>query len=102
MLSDLKQRGVQDILIACTDNLTGLSKAITAAYPRAAIQKCIVHQMIRASLKYVSYKDLKAVAASLRPIYTAPHDAAALDRYEEQWEKQYPWYSKSWRNNWKE
>jgi transposase-like protein len=104
VLTDLRQRGVEDILIACTDNLTGFSEAIQASFPQTAIQKCVVHQ-IRNSLKYVSYKDLKAVAADLRPIYTAPHEAAALaalDRFEETWGKQYSWCVKSWRANWAE
>lgn len=104
VLTDLRHRGVEDILIACTDNLTGFSEAIQASFPQTAIQKCIVHQ-IRNSLKYVSYKDLKAVTTALRPIYTAPHEEAALaalDRLEEQWGKPYPWCVKSWRANWAE
>ena len=104
VLTDLRQRGVQDILIACTDNLTGFSEAIQASFPQTAIQKCVVHQ-IRTSLKYVSYKDLKAVTADLRPIYTAPNEAVALtalDRFEETWGKPYPWCVKSWRANWAE
>lgn len=104
VLSDLRHRGVEDILIACTDNLTGFSEAIQASFPRTAIQKCIVHQ-IRSSLKYVSSKDLKAVTADLRPIYTAPNEEAALaalDRFAEKWNKQYPWCVKSWRANWAE
>ena len=104
VLTDLRHRGVEDILIACTDNLTGFSEAIQAAFPQTAIQKCVVHQ-IRNSLKYVSYKDLKAVTAELRPIYTAPNEAAALaafDRFAEQWGTPYPWCVKSWRANWAE
>ena len=104
VLTDLRHRGVEDILIACTDNLTGFSEAIQASFPQTAIQKCVVHQ-IRNSLKYVSYKDLKAVTAALRPIYTAPNEAAAvaaLDRFETEWGKQYPWCVKSWRANWAE
>ena len=104
VLSDLRQRGVEDLLIACTDNLTGFSEAIQASFPRTAIQKCVVHQ-IRNSLKYVSYKDLKAVTAGLRPIYPAPIEEAALAalaRFAETWGKQYPWCVKSWRANWTE
>lgn len=104
VLTDLQHRGVADILIACTDNLTGFSEAIQASFPGTAIQKCVVHQ-IRNSLKYVSYKDLKAVTTDLRPIYTAPNEAtalAALDRFAEQWGKAYPWCVKSWRTNWSE
>lgn len=104
VLSDLRQRGVEDILIACTDNLTGFSEAIAAQFPQTAVQKCVVHQ-IRTSLKYVSYKDYKKVTADLRPIYTAPNEAAAraaLDRFAVQWEGAYPWCVKSWRANWDE
>lgn len=104
VLTDLQHRGVKDILIACTDNLTGFSEAIQASFPLTAIQKCVVHQ-IRTSLKYVSYKDLKAVTAALRPVYTAPTEEAALRAlaaFEEQWGKQYPWCVKSWRANWAE
>src|SRR6202008_4482350 len=71
VLTDLRNRGVQDILIICVDNLKGFSDAITACYPKTEIQKCVIHQ-IRNSIKYVSYKDLKKVTAALRPIYTAP------------------------------
>jgi putative transposase len=104
VLSDLRHRGVEDILIACTDNLSGFSEAIAASFPQTAIQKCVVHQ-IRTSLKYVSYKDYKKVTADLRPIYTAPNEAAAvlaLDRFAETWGKTYPWCVKSWRANWDE
>lgn len=104
VLTDLRHRGVEDMLIACTDNLTGFSEAIQASFPQTAIQKCVVHQ-IRNSLKYVSYKDLKAVTADLRPIYTAPNEAAALaalGRFAEIWGKQYPWCVKSWQANWAE
>lgn len=104
VLTDLRQRGVQDILIACTDNLAGFSEAIAAAFPRTAVQKCVVHQ-IRASLKYVSYKDYKPVTADLRPIYTAPTEEAALDAldaFAATWGKTYPWCVKSWRANWAE
>lgn len=104
VLTDLRQRGVQDLLIACTDNLTGFSEAIQSSFPQTSIPKCIVHQ-IRSSLKYVSYKDLKAVTTDLRPIYTAPNEAAALaalERFEVKWGKASPWCVKSWRANWAE
>lgn len=104
VLSDLRQRGVEDILLACTDNLSGFSEAIAASFPRTAIQKCVVHQ-IRTSLKYVSYKDYQHVTADLRPIYTAPNEAAALqalERFAETWGKTYPWAVKTWRANWDE
>lgn len=103
-LSDLRQRGVQDILIACTDNLTGFSAAIVASFPQTAVQKCVVHQ-IRASVKYVSDKDLKAVLADLRPVYTAATEEAALallDRFAAKWGTAYLWCVKSWRANWAE
>ena len=104
VLSDLRQRGIQDILIACTDNLKGFSESIAASFPKTLIQKCVVHQ-IRNSLKYVSYKDLKAVTVAMRPIYTASTEEAglaALDQFEEDWGKQYAWCVKSWRTNWSE
>ncbi|MBN3527060.1 IS256 family transposase [Paenibacillus apiarius] len=104
VLNELKNRGVQDILITCVDNLTGFSQAITACYPQTEIQKCIIHQ-IRNSTRYVSYKDLKKVTADLKPIYKATTEEAALvelDRFEEIWGTKYPLIVRSWRNNWAE
>lgn len=104
VLNELKNRGVQDILITCVDNLTGFSQAISACYPATEIQKCIIHQ-IRNSTRYVSYKDLKKVTADLKPIYKAATEEAALvelDRFEEEWGKKYPLIVRSWRNNWSE
>jgi transposase-like protein len=104
VLNELKSRGVEDILIACVDNLTGFSEAISACYPKTDIQKCVVHQ-IRNSLKYVSYKDYKAVTAALKPIYKASTEEAAraeLDQFEETWGTKYPMVVRSWRNNWDE
>jgi transposase-like protein len=104
VLNELKNRGVQDILITCVDNLTGFSQAIAACYPETEIQKCIIHQ-IRNSTRYVSYKDLKKVTADLKPIYKAATEEAALvelDRFEEEWGKKYPLIVRSWRNNWNE
>lgn len=104
VLNELKNRGVQDILITCVDNLTGFSQAITAYYPQTEIQKCIIHQ-IRNSTRYVSYKDLKKVTADLKPIYKASTEEAALvelDRFEEVWGTKYPLIIRSWRNNWDE
>lgn len=104
VLTDLRNRGVEDILIICVDNLKGFSEAIAACYPQTEIQKCIIHQ-IRNSIKYVSYKDLKKVTAALRPIYTAPTEEAALhelEQFETVWGKQYPLIVRSWRNNWDE
>ncbi|GED28408.1 IS256 family transposase [Brevibacillus agri] len=104
VLNDLRNRGVQDILITCVDNLTGFSQAISACYPNTEIQKCIIHQ-IRNSTRYVSYKDLKKVTADLKPIYKAATEEAALlelDRFEETWGNKYPLIVRSWRTNWDE
>jgi transposase-like protein len=104
VLNDLKNRGVQDILITCVDNLTGFSQAITACYPNTEIQKCVIHQ-IRNSTRYVSYKDLKKVTADLKPIYKAATENMALvelDRFEETWGNKYPLIVRSWRTNWDE
>ena len=101
-LTELKNRGLADILIACTDNLTGMSDAIAAVYPKCEHQLCIVHQ-IRNSLKFVSYKDRKELAADLKPIYQAVTEdeaQSALEYFEEKWGKQYPQIAKSWYNNW--
>lgn len=104
VLNDLKSRGVKDILINCVDNLNGFSEAIAAVYPQTDVQKCIVHQ-IRNSMKHVSYKDMKAVAAALKPIYKAVNEqaaAAAMDEFEAQWGTKYPYVVRSWRSNWTE
>ncbi|RUS45407.1 IS256 family transposase [Cohnella sp. AR92] len=104
VLNDLKNRGVQDILITCVDNLSGFSQAIAACYPKTEIQKCIIHQ-IRNSTRYVSYKDLKKVTADLKPIYKAVSEEMALvelDRFEETWGTKYPLIVRSWRTNWDE
>jgi len=102
--NDLKNRGVQDILIACRDNLSGFSQAIEATFPKAEQQLCIIHQ-IRNSTKYVSYKDLKPLMADLKLIYGAPtlDDAEyRLTEFAEKWDKKYPQISKSWLANWAE
>ena len=102
VLSELKNRGVKDVLIICSDNLPGIETAIRAVFPRSEIQICIVHQ-VRNSLKYVSYKDLKEVAKDLKEIYQAPTEEmalAALDRFEEKWGRKYPYIVSSWRSNW--
>ena len=102
VLNSLKNRGVEDIFIACTDNLTGFSAAIEAVYPKTEIQNCIIHQL-RNSSKYVSYKDLKALMADLKAVYAAvdePTALDALDTFAEHWDKKYPKISQSWRNNW--
>lgn len=102
VLNSLKNRGVEDIFIACTDNLIGFSAAIEAVYPKTEIQNCIIHQL-RNSSKYVSYKDLKALMADLKAVYAAVDEPAALDAldtFAEHWDKKYPKISQSWRNNW--
>lgn len=102
VLNSLRNRGVEDIFIACTDNLTGFSNAIEAVYPRTDIQNCIIHQL-RNSSKYVSYKDLKALMTDLKQVYAAVDEPAAeeaLDRFAERWDKKYPKISASWRANW--
>lgn len=104
VLNELRNRGVQDILICCVDNLKGFSEAISACFPEAEIQKCIVHQ-IRNSIRYVSYKDVKKVLADLKPVYTAasePLALGALDTFESCWGGKYPLIVTSWRNNWAE
>ena len=83
---------IEDIFIACTDNLTGFSAAIEAVYPKTEIQNCIIHQL-RNSSKYVSYKDLKALMADLKAVYAAVDESAALDAidtFAEHWDKKYP------------
>ena len=102
VLNSLRNRGVEDIFIACTDNLTGFSNAIEAVFPRTDIQNCIIHQL-RNSSKYVSYKDLKALMADLKQVYAAVDEPAAeeaLDCFAERWDKKYPKISASWRANW--
>ena len=102
VLNGLKNRGVEDIFIACTDNLTGFSNAIEAVFPRTEIQNCIIHQL-RNSGKYVSYKDLKALMADLKAMYAAVDEEAALaalDAFSARWDKKYPKIAQSWRDNW--
>lgn len=102
VLNGLRNRGVEDILIACTDNLTGFSAAIEAVFPKTEIQNCIIHQ-IRNSTRYVSYKDLKALVADLKAVYAAVDEAAALealDIFARKWDQKYPKISASWQENW--
>ena len=102
VLNSLKNRGLEDILIVCTDNLTGFSQAIEAVYPKTDIQNCIIHQL-RNSSKYVSYKDLKELMADLKRVYAAVDEPSAMDALEDfagKWDKKYPKISKSWRDNW--
>jgi putative transposase len=105
VMNELKNRGVDDVLIAIVDGLKGFPEAITAAFPRTQVQTCIVH-LIRHSLEFVSYKDRKAVAAALKQIYKAK-DAeagqAALDEFADGfWGRKYPAIAQSWRRNWAE
>ncbi|ABE04995.1 Transposase and inactivated derivative [Rickettsia bellii RML369-C] len=100
--TEMKNRGLKDILIACSDNLAGMSEAISAVYPQAEHQLCIVHQ-IRSSLQYVSYKDRKELATDLKLIYQAINEEEALSAladFDKKWSKQYPHIAKSWQNNW--
>ena len=102
VLNSMKNRGVEDIFIACTDNLTGFSDAIAAVFPETEIQNCIIHQL-RNSSKYVSYKDIKALMADLKRVYAAvdePSALSALDDFADRWDKKYPKISESWRRNW--
>lgn len=102
VLTELKNRGVEQILIACTDGLTGFPDAINAVFPQAKTQLCIIH-MLRNSLRYVSWKDYKAVVANLKRIYQAATEQEAaheLEMFAEKWDEKYPQISKSWRNHW--
>lgn len=102
VMDDLKRRGLQDILIACIDNLKGFADAIETLFPKTQIQSCIVHQ-IRNSFKYVSSKDSRAFMADLKTVYKASTKEIAeenLDTLEEKWNIKYPVAIKSWRNNW--
>ena len=102
VLTDLKNRGVQDIFIACMDGLTGFPDAVRAVYPAAKVQLCIVH-MVRNSTKYVSYKDLKAVCHDLKQIYTAVNKEEALEALEDfgkNWNSKYPMIQRSWEAHW--
>ncbi len=102
VFNELKTRGLDDCFIVCVDGLKGLPEAIETVYPHAQVQLCIVHQ-VRNSLKYVSWKDRKAVAAALKAIYSAPTvDAAraALEKFTQQWSEQYPAIAPSWERNW--
>jgi transposase-like protein len=102
VLTELQNRGVRDILIACVDGLKGFPDAINTVYPQTQIQLCIVH-MVRNSMKYVPWKAYKPVAADLKLIYqsaTEEEALLALDRFSERWDESYPQISRSWRANW--
>lgn len=102
VMSELKNRGVQDIFIACVDGLKGFPDAINAEYPNTSIQLCIVH-MVRNSLKYVTWKDYKAVTRDLKLVYQASTESQALEQlnaFAQHWDASYPQISKSWHANW--
>lgn len=104
VLNELKNRGVNDILIACVDGLNGFTEAIKAIYPKTEIQRCIIHQ-IRNSSKYVSHKDLRQFNADLKLIYTSATEEAAiaeLERFEQKWGDKYLIAIRSWKANWDE
>jgi len=102
VLTELQNRGVKDILIACVDGLKGFPDAINTVYPEAQVQLCIVH-MVRNSVKYVPWKDYKAVTADLKKMYQATTEESALaslESFSEKWDDKYPQISKSWRLHW--
>ena len=102
VLNELKQRGVKDILILCSDNLTGIKDAINTAYPNTVQQRCIVH-MIRNSVKYVNYKDLKEFTKDLKQIYTSSNEKKGYDKLQEiknKWKDKYLISFKTWEENW--
>src|SRR5437660_1630497 len=102
VLTELQNRGVKDLFIACVDGLTGLPEAIEAIYPQTRGQLCMVH-LVRNSLRYVSYKHMKAVATDLKAIYSASTETEAefnLELFAEKWDTLYPSISKSWRTHW--
>lgn len=102
VLTDLYNRGVEDILIACVDGLTGFPEAIATIYPNTEVQQCVIHQ-IRNSLKYVASKHQKEFMADLKPVYRAVSKEAAeieLERLEAKWGQHYPIVLRSWRNKW--
>jgi transposase-like protein len=102
VLADLKSRGVEDILLSSTDNLKGFTESINTVYPLTKTQICIVHQL-RNSLKFVVWKDRRAVAAALKKVYDACDVSTALhylENFETEWGKKYPYIAKSWKTNW--
>ena len=102
VMNGMRNRGVEDILIACVDGLTGFTSAIEAIFPKTEIQQCIIHQ-IRNTTKFVSYKDIKSLMADLKKIYTAIDEQTALyelDVFDKKWGTKYPKIAISWRTNW--
>lgn len=104
ILNELKNRGLQDVLVAAVDGLSGFPEAIAAVYPKTETQLCIVH-MVRNSLKFVPFKDRKAIAGDLKKIYSAPSEESAVDELEafsKRWDSKYPMISRSWKAKWAE
>lgn len=104
ILSELRQRGVEDILVICADGLTGMAEAVEASFPLSVFQTCLVH-MVRSSTRFVPWKDRRAVCADLRTIYTADSAATAetaLTAFEAKWDKRYPMIAPAWRRRWAE
>lgn len=102
VLTDLNNRGVKDMLIACIDNLQGFQQAITSIFPRTEVQSCVVHQF-RNSLKYVATRDQKEFVEELKPVYKAPTKELAelnLEKLSAKWAKKYPVVIRSWQDNW--
>lgn len=102
VMNGIRNRGVEDILIACVDGLTGFTNAIEAVYPKTEVQQCIIHQ-IRNTTKFVSYKDIKALMADLKNVYAAIDEKTALyelDIFDEKWGSKYPKIAVSWRTHW--
>jgi transposase-like protein len=104
VMNELKNRGLEDTLIACVDGLSGFPEAINAAFPNTEVQLCMVH-MVRNSVRYISYKDRKAITADLKEIYLADKEEdgrEALEAFAEKWDTKYPMISRSWRERWNE
>jgi len=102
IMTELKNRGVQDILIAAVDGLKGFPEAIESVFPGCEVQQCVIHQ-IRNTIRYVASKNQKEFMRDLKPVYKAPTEEAgllALDKLEDKWGKKYPYPINSWRNNW--
>ena len=104
VLTEIRNRGVTDVLIVCCDGLKGLPDAIEATWPQALVQSCVIH-LIRASLRFASWKDRRAITVALRPVYTAPTVEAAadaMDTFELEWGDRYPGIVKVWRSAWEQ
>jgi transposase-like protein len=102
MLNDLKNRGLTDVLFFCVDGLSGFKEAINSVYPKAQVQRCIIH-MLRNSFKYVSYKDIKRFASDFKSVYKAPNEELAfveLESLKDKWGKKYPYAISNWESNW--